>query len=139
MAVPLFRWGFRTPSNTMSLWPRPTSLPSSILIHPAIWPQQIWAENWGDGLCLFEGGAGLPSNTMWPGPRPTCVPSCILATIQQRYTHYRQTGQTVYTNVRFANHYLSSFLENFKLISVDFVSFRYLPQAHSRVTRVQYG
>jgi len=26
---------------------RPTSLPSGILIHPAIWPQQIWAKNWG--------------------------------------------------------------------------------------------
>jgi len=24
----------------------PTSLPSGILIHPAIWPQQIWAANW---------------------------------------------------------------------------------------------
>ena len=47
-ALPLF-WGgeSRSPSNTMSLGPRPTSIPSGILVHPAISPQQIWAENWG--------------------------------------------------------------------------------------------
>jgi len=39
--------------------PRPSSIPSDILIHAAIWPQQIWAENWG--LCPFGGGgAGSP-------------------------------------------------------------------------------
>jgi len=39
--------GAGTPSNTM--WPRPmpTSVPSGILIHPAVWPRQTWAENWG--------------------------------------------------------------------------------------------
>jgi len=30
-------------------------MPSGILIHAAIWPQQIWAENWGDGAPLGEG------------------------------------------------------------------------------------
>ena len=30
--------------NTMSPRPRPTSVPSGILIHPAVWPQQpVWA------------------------------------------------------------------------------------------------
>jgi len=29
-------------------------MPSGILIHTAIWPQQIWAENWG--LCPFGEG-----------------------------------------------------------------------------------
>jgi len=54
----------------------PISIPSGILIHPAIWPQQIWAENWG---CPFRGrGARYPSNTMWPWPTPTCMPSFIL-------------------------------------------------------------
>jgi len=28
-----------TPSNTLSPGPRPTSVPSDILIHPTIWPQ----------------------------------------------------------------------------------------------------
>jgi len=39
----------------------PSSIPSGILIYPAIWPRQIWAENWE--LCSFW-GAGFPSNTM---------------------------------------------------------------------------
>ena len=47
-------------------------------IHPAIWPQQIWTENWR-GLCPFGGGgAGSPTNTIWPEPRPTSLPSDIL-------------------------------------------------------------
>jgi len=44
-ARPLFgRWGAGSPSNRMSLGLRPISLPSGILIHPAIWLQQIWAK-----------------------------------------------------------------------------------------------
>jgi len=54
-AVPLFRWAAGSPSNAMWSAPRPTSVPSGILIHPGIWPQQTWAENWG--LCpLFLKG-----------------------------------------------------------------------------------
>jgi len=76
-APPLFgEGGAGSPSNTKSPRLSPTSIPSGILIHPTIWPQQIWAENWR--LCPFGGGVGSPSNTMWPGPRPTCVPSFIL-------------------------------------------------------------
>jgi len=58
-----------------------------ILIHPAIWPQQIWAENWG--VPLWGEGGGLPSNTMWPGPRPTCMASFILIypTVWLEYTN----------------------------------------------------
>jgi len=41
-------WG-----NTMWPGPRPTFVPSGILIHPAIWPQQTWAEK--GGLCPLEG------------------------------------------------------------------------------------
>jgi len=38
--------GAGSPSNTT--WPgqRPTFVPSGILIRPAVWPQQTWAENW---------------------------------------------------------------------------------------------
>jgi len=41
-AVPLFLGGGRagSPSNTMSPGTRPTSVPSGILIHPAVWPQK---------------------------------------------------------------------------------------------------
>jgi len=39
--------------------PKPTSVPSGILIHPVIWPQPTWAENWGWlPPPLFWGGAG---------------------------------------------------------------------------------
>jgi len=34
-----FHGGAGFPSNTMSPEPRPTSIPSGILIHPTIWPQ----------------------------------------------------------------------------------------------------
>jgi len=34
-----FPWGAVSPSNTVSLGPRPTSVPSGILIHPTVWPQ----------------------------------------------------------------------------------------------------
>jgi len=32
----------------MSRESRPTSVPSGILIHPSVCPQQTWAENWGE-------------------------------------------------------------------------------------------
>jgi len=82
--------------------PRPTSILSGILIYIAIWPQRVWAENWG--LCPFGEGRwvgrvdGSPSNTMWPGTRPTCMPSFILIrqTVWPQYTNVtdEQTGQT---------------------------------------------
>jgi len=41
----------------MSPRPRPTSVPSGILIHAAIWPQETWAANWGyEPVLLFLGG-----------------------------------------------------------------------------------
>jgi len=56
--------------------PTPTSTPSAILIHPAVWPQYTWAENWGLRP-LFEEGRG-PCLTQSPGPRPTSIPGGIL-------------------------------------------------------------
>ena len=38
-AVPLSVGGAGYPSNAMRARPKPTSIPSSILIHPTIWPQ----------------------------------------------------------------------------------------------------
>jgi len=32
-------WGAESPPNTMSPGPKPTSVPSGILIHPTVWPQ----------------------------------------------------------------------------------------------------
>ena len=71
---------------------RPTSLPSGILIHPTVWPQQTWAENWG--LCPF-GGGGLETHLRQYGHGrvlPPCQvdPSNRLATIHQCH---RQTDR----------------------------------------------
>jgi len=82
-----------SPSNIVA-W---TEAYGGILIHAAIWPQQLWTENWM-GLCPFgRGGARSPFSTMWPGPRPTCTPSFILIrpTIWPQCTNVtdRQTGQ----------------------------------------------
>jgi len=64
-----------SPSNKMSPEPRSTSLPNAILIHAAVWPQQIWVENWG-AMPLW--GTGSPSDTMSPEARSTSLPSGIL-------------------------------------------------------------
>ena len=75
---------------------RSTSVPSGILIHPAVWPQRSWAKNWGAVLLLWE-KLGSPCNTMWPGSRPISMPSFILIhlTVWPQYTNvtYIQTDR----------------------------------------------
>jgi len=66
------------PYLTLSPGPRPTSVPSGILIHLAVWSQQTMVENWGCVPLFLGGGSWDPSDTMWPGPRPTSMPSFIL-------------------------------------------------------------
>jgi len=79
-------------ANTMSARRRLTSVPSGMLIHPAVWRQQTWAENWGD-VPLWGGGLGpyLKQCSLGRG-LPLCQVSSDssnrLATIYQRY---RQT------------------------------------------------
>jgi len=80
----------------MSLGPRPTFLPIGILIHAAIWPQQIWAENWG--LCVPLEEDELGPHLTQCGQAEAYLrakfhldPSNSLATIHQCH---RQTGQT---------------------------------------------
>jgi len=48
--------GAGSPCNTMLFGPRPTSVPSGILIHLAVWPQQGW-------LCPLSGGIALHGKT----------------------------------------------------------------------------
>ena len=101
-SAPFLGRGTGSPSNTKSPGLRPSSISSGILILAAIWPQQIWTENWV-GLCPFEkGGAGSPSNTMWPGPRSTCMPSFTLVrpTVWPQCTNVTdRTDKTVQTTV----------------------------------------
>jgi len=42
--------------------PTTTYNPSGILIHPAVWPQQTWAENLGGGRtgCALSGESWVP-------------------------------------------------------------------------------
>ena len=40
-SVPFFMGGAGSPSNTKTPGTRPTSIPSGILVHPAVWPQRI--------------------------------------------------------------------------------------------------
>ena len=56
-----FFWGAASQSNTKSPGPMPTTIPSGMVVHPAIWPQRTLAEKWG--LCLFRGGKLGPHHT----------------------------------------------------------------------------
>jgi len=69
LGVPLWGRCAGSPSSTMWPGPRPTSLPSGILItHPFGHNKQ--AENWG--------GCAPLEKYVWPGPRPTSMPSFIV-------------------------------------------------------------
>jgi len=91
----------------LTMWPGPrsTSVPSGVLIHPAM---ATFGHNRhgpkiveGLGHFLGGGGAGFPFNTMWPLAGVEAYlrakfhldPSNRLATIYQRYRQDRQTGQ----------------------------------------------
>jgi len=92
----------RTPSNTISSGPRPTSIPSSILIHAAIWPQRTWAKDWGT-VPLFGEGNWVPIWHNVAGAeaymssliliRPTVWPQYTNVTDRQTNRTDRQTGQ----------------------------------------------
>jgi len=75
--VPYSLAGAGTPSRRMWPGPRSTSVPSGILIHPAVWPTCM-GRKLGVVPFLREVGAWSPCNPMWPGPVPTSVPSGIL-------------------------------------------------------------
>jgi len=96
-SAPFLGRGARSSSNIKSHRPRPTSIRRCILIHAAVWPQQIWAENWG--LCLF-GERELGPDLTQSGQDEAYLhakfhldPSNRLATIHQRYSQDRQTGE----------------------------------------------
>ena len=54
----LFGEGAGSPSSTMRPGPRPTYILRGIVIHPAVWQQLKWAENWGCCAPLGEGELG---------------------------------------------------------------------------------
>jgi len=85
-----------SPSHTMSPGPRPTSISSGILIHPAVWPQRTWAENWRVVPPFLWGRSWVPiyHNVAWAEAYLHAKfhfgPSNRLAIMHQRH---RQTGQ----------------------------------------------
>jgi len=54
--VPLGGGGGGSPSNTMWPGPRPTCMPSFILIHPTTWPQYINVTDRQDGTDRQDNG-----------------------------------------------------------------------------------
>jgi len=99
------------PSNTMSPGPRSTSVPSGILIDPAVWPQQTWAENWG--LCPFWGEELGPHLTQYGRGRglspcrvrsfimihPTVLPQYTIVTDRTDRQQSDSIGRTVWQTV----------------------------------------
>jgi len=77
------------------MWPepRPTSIPSGILIHPAIWPQHTWAKNGGCALLRGELGPHLTQCGWGQGLRPCQVSSWYIQPFGHN-TPMSQTGQT---------------------------------------------
>jgi len=57
-----FWWGAAIPPGQ-----RFTSVPSGIFIHPAVWPQQTWAENWRGTVPLLGEWGWIPiqHNVAW--------------------------------------------------------------------------
>jgi len=96
--------GAGSPSSTMWPGPMPTSIPSSILIHPAIWPQQIWAETWGGCAPLDEGQVG-PHLTQctraeaYLHAKFHLDPSNHLATVHQRHRRDRQRSDSIWQTI----------------------------------------
>ena len=99
---PLFGEGAGSTSNTMSLGPKSTCIPSGILIHPAVWPHQTWAENWRRALpppFLVRGKLDPHPTVAWAEAylhtKWHLDPSNRLGTIHQRD---RQTRHTIHDN-----------------------------------------
>jgi len=57
-------WGRPVSPSLTQCRPGEAYLTTNGMIHPAVWPQCTWGENWG--LCPFQ-GAGSSSNTISPG------------------------------------------------------------------------
>ena len=76
------------------MWPgpRPTSIPSDMLVHPADLATSDMGRKLGGSTNV--GGAGSPSNTMWSGQRPTSVPRLTLIQLFGQNTPALQRERT---------------------------------------------
>ena len=94
VSAPFWGGGARSLSNTMSLGSRPTFLPSGILIYRAIWPQQIWDENFEGAVPFGERELGPARAEAYQHAKFHLDPSNRLATIHQRHRQDRTDRQT---------------------------------------------
>jgi len=77
--TPFLGRGRRAPSNTMSPEPRPTFVPSCIMVHQPFGQNRHGPKIGGGGCAPFLERELRPHLTQKsPGPRPTSVPSSIL-------------------------------------------------------------
>jgi len=74
--VPFSVMGAGSPSNTVSPGPRPTSVPSGILISSAVWPQQKWAAVYTAFINCERVGAAVPLSVGELGSHPTQCGLC---------------------------------------------------------------
>jgi len=88
-------WGEAgSPCNTMLPGLKPTFVPGGILVHSAIWPEQIWPENWGP-VPLWGRGAGSHVTQCGQGwGLPACQVSSWSIEPFGHNTPTLQTGQT---------------------------------------------
>jgi len=94
--VPLFL-GAVSPLTQCGLGRGLPSIPSGILIHPAVWSRLTWGETLGVMCPFLCASAGCPSNTMWSGLRSTSIPRGIVIhpTVLSQYNNVAdRTGQT---------------------------------------------
>jgi len=81
-----------SPSNTKLPVLRPSSISSGILIHAAIWPQQIWAKNWVGDVPLWGGELGPHLTQCAKGQD---LPACQVSSWSvQPFGHNARTSQT---------------------------------------------
>jgi len=112
--VPLFFWGGGavSPSNIMSPGPTPASVPSGILIHPTVWPQQTWAEHWGGAPFRGELGPHLTQCCLLQGLPPYQVASWSIQPFGQTWAEiwglcpFRESCVPISHNVAAAEAYL---------------------------------
>ena len=83
VCVPLWGRGAGSPSNTMWPDPRPTCMPSFILIHPTVWPQYTNVADRTDNRQTGQTGR----------QRTDSIGRTVLQTVAQKRTVQDGTGQ----------------------------------------------
>jgi len=76
--------------NTIRSGPRPTFVPSGLLIHQALWSQRTWAQDWGPLCPLLGMGAQLRPHLAQYGLGRGLPPYQVASCSMQPFGHNRQ-------------------------------------------------